>query len=678
MNEENPLLSLLEDHGPLPFDRAAAADFKPALEQALEQARSRIQSITDQEAEPTFENTVAALEASDEGVDRITSMFYHLLHVETTEELQQLSRELPPILSEYRNDVILNSALYNRLCVVESAQEELSEEQRMVLEDLLSSFRRNGASLSDEDQKKLRTLDQKLSTCAPRFAEHVLKATQSYAFWTSDADLVAPLPESARAVAKEAAEQAGRESEWKFTLDAPSYLAFMTYVEDESLRRQMWTAYASRCVEGEVQNQDLIREILTHRYSRAHLLGYQDHTHYTLERRMVKNLETLQNFFDRLIPVVMPAAQLDLDQLSACKAKEIGTTNLQPWDVAYYTEKLRQEKFDFRQEDVRPWFAYQDVVKILFDLAGNLFDLSFEEVSDIPVPGGEVSSYRVSRTTDGAQVGGLILDPYPRKNKRPGAWMNPLLSQGIWGDRVREPLVGIVANVSPPSENTPSLLTMDEARTLFHEFGHALHELLSRCTYRSVSGTSVRWDFVELPSQLFENWLLEPEFLRTYPTHYQTGDPLPEEMIQKIQDTRTFMKGYQSARQLAFGLLDIAWHTTPPDEIGDDLLSFERRAISPVRLFPDQSGVGFSPSFQHIFSGGYAAGYYSYKWAEVLEADVFEVFKERGLFDHQTSKRLEDEILSRGGTKPPEELFRDFRGRDPDPDALLRRDGLLR
>jgi peptidyl-dipeptidase Dcp len=677
MNEDNPLSVLLDEHAPLPFDRVKADHFSPAVRKGLEQARSAIDAITGNPEPPTFENTAAALEAADEGVDRISSVFYHLLHVQSSEDLQQLARELPPLLSGFHNDVMMNAALFERLRQVEADNKDLSPEQQQMLEDLMSAFRRNGASLSEDGQKRLREIDQELSTCAPQFAEHVLKATQSHACWIQDPDVVAPLPESAKQVAKEAAAKEGRPQEWKFTLDAPSFLAFMTYIEEEDLRKDMWMAYTTRCVEGEFENQSLIRSILRLRHARAQLLGYQDHTHYTLEQRMVKDRQTLNSFYDRLTPVVMPAARADLNQLSQFKAESGTDSVVHPWDVAFLTEKLRQQKFDFRQEDVRPWFSYEDTVEMLFHLTGILFDLSFEKRDDLPLYDDQVTTYRVTGRSDGREVGNLLLDPFPRTSKRPGAWMNPLLAQGLWSGEVRRPLVAIVANFSPPSASAPSLLTMDEARTLFHEFGHALHELLSTCTYRSVSGTRVRWDFVELPSQLLENWLLEPEFLRAFPKHVETGVPLPEDMIAKIQKSRTFMKGYQSARQLAFGKLDLAWYTTPPDRIGDDLLAFEDQAVEEVRLFPPQPGSALSPSFQHIFSGGYAAGYYSYKWAEALEADVFETFRENGLFDPDTAKRLESTLLSQGGSRPPQDLFRAFKGRDPDPDALLRRDGLL-
>lgn len=675
--EDNVLIPLLREHRDLPFDTVQADMVMPALEEGLKQARDAVAAITQNADSPTFANTVEALEASDEGLDRISSVFYHLLHVQTSEELQAISRELPPKLSAYRNDVLLNPDLFQRLEAVASSGEALTPEQEMVLEDLLSSFRRNGASLSETDQERLRELDRELSTCAPRFAEHVLKATQKYALWVTDGESIAQVPASAKAAAREAAAKENRKDAWKFTLDAPSYLAFMTYAEDATLREQMWRAYSSRCVDGELDNSDLIRTILELRYERARLLGYTDHVAYTLEQRMVKNRETLEAFYEKLLPVALPAARRDLEEVRACKESETGEAELFPWDMALYSEKLRQQKFDLKQEELRPWFEFDATLEILFRLIHQLFDLGVERVETLPVYRDDVRTYRVFKQSDGSEIGHLLIDPFPRPEKRPGAWMNALLGQGLWQGKVRRPVVGIVANLSPPSPGHASLLTMEEARTLFHEFGHALHELLSQCRYRSVAGTRVRWDFVELPSQLMENWLLEPEFLRTFPKHVETGEPLPEDLIGKIQASKTFLKGYQCVRQMAFGRLDLAWHSTPTDRIGEDLGRFEHEALGELQLFPRQEGTALSHAFQHIFSGGYASGYYSYKWAEVLEADVFELFQEQGLFDPETAARLETEILSKGGSRPPEDLFRNFRGREPDPDALLRRDGLL-
>ena len=677
MTENNPLLALLVDHQPLPFDRTRPEHIQPAVNAGLTKAREAILRITGNPDSPTFDNTVLALEAADEGLDRVTSVFYHLLHVEASEALQELATVLPQQLSEFRNDIVMNKELFERLIAVEESAEELDAEQAMVLEDLLVSFRRNGASLSEEDQTTLRKLDHKLSTCAPKFAEHVLKATQAYSLWVSDKADIEGLPASAISTAKQAATAEGREAEWKFTLDAPSYLAFMTFSPNGDLRKSMWEAYSSRCVQGEFQNLDLIRTILRLRNERATLLGYTHHVHYTLERRMARDLETLEAFYNELFPIVMPAARKDLEQVKACKRDEQGPCDFYPWDMAYYSEQLRQKEFDLKQEELRPWFEFDATLNMIFEVCGRLFDLGFESDPTLPVYREDLYTYRVFKKTDGRDIGQLFIDPFPRSTKRPGAWMNALVGQGMWQGQVRRPLVGIVGSLTPPSEDQPSLLTMDEARTLFHEFGHALHELLSQCRYRSVAGTHVRWDFVELPSQLLENWLLEPEFLRNFPKHYQTGESLPESLIEKVQASKTFLKGYQSARQLSFGKLDLGWYTTPPDDLGEDVIAFERKQLEDCQLFDPQPGTALSPSFQHIFSGGYASGYYSYKWAEVLEADVFEVFKENGLFDPETAQRLESTILSKGGSRPPEDLFRDFLGRDPDPDALLRRDGLL-
>jgi peptidyl-dipeptidase Dcp len=679
MTHDNPLFSLKHHHHPLPFATVKPEHYLPAIDAALEKARANILAIPSQTEEPTFENTILALEASDEWMDRISTIFFHLLHTDGDDDLQKLAKEIPPKLSAFHNDVMLNPDLYQRIEALYARKDELnlSTEQAIVLENHLLSFRRNGASLSEEDQKVLREIDEKLSTCSPIFAEHVLKATQAFSLWVSDPDIVEPLPRSAVANAKSSAKKDGRDDEWKFTLDAPSYIAFMTYCEDESLRKQMWQAYGERCVEGDNGNQDLIRTILDLRYRRAKVLGYRDHVHYTLERRMAANRETLDAFYAEMKPVVTPAAQRDLDAVRTCKEQATGDKVLNPWDYAFYAEKLKQQTFELNQEELRPWFEFEATLKSVFALGGKLFHLTFIPVIDLPIYHPDVRTFQVRDSRDGSDIGTLYIDPFPRSTKKPGAWMVPLLSQGLWNGEVKRPVVGVVCNFTPPVDDEPSLLTMDEARTLFHEFGHALHGLLSTCTCRSVAGTSVYWDFVELPSQLMENWLQEPEFLREYALHYETGEPLPEHYIERIHASQTFQKGYQAARQLSFGALDLAWYSTAPEDIGDDLIAFERAATKDFQLFEPQDGIAMSPAFQHIFSGGYASGYYSYKWAEVLEADVFASFQENGLFDPETADRLRETILSQGGSRHPMELFKAFCGREPNPDALLKRDGLL-
>lgn len=674
----NPLFSLEKQHAPLPLDSVRTEDFLPAIDAALAKARQEVLLLTENQDSPTFANTVIALEACDEWLDRVSSVFYHLLHVDAQDDLQALAREIPPKLSAFRNDVVLDPVLFRKLDSLNQQKDSLglTAEESMVLENHVQSFKRNGASLSSDDQKILREIDQELSTCSPTFAEHVLKATQAFALWTSNADLVNSLPESARANAKLEAKNEKRPDEWKFTLDAPSFIAFMTYAPDAELRKEMWQAYSSRCIEGEFSNQDLMRTILDLRYRRAQLLGYKDHVEYTLERRMASTRETLQHFYDDMLPVIMPAAHRDLDTVRACKETETGTPELHPWDYAFYAEKCKQQTFELNQEDLRPWFEFESTLKAVFSLLNRLFGIEFHPTDDLPKNHPEVRCFHVQNQKDQSEVGTLLIDPFPRPTKKPGAWMVALLGQGRWQNEVKRPTVGIVCNFTPPVDGEPSLLTMDEARTLFHEFGHAIHELLSDCESRSVAGTNVYWDFVELPSQLMENWLQEPQFLREYALHYQSGEPLPETYIEKIQLSKTFQKGYHAARQLTFGSLDLAWYSTPPSELGKDLIAFEKTTTQETALFPSHPGVAMSPSFQHIFSGGYASGYYSYKWAEVLEADIFDVFREKGLFDQETAQKLLSEILSKGGSRHPAELFNAFYGRDPDPDALLRRDGL--
>ncbi len=678
MDPHNPLLALQTHHHPLPFAVVRPEHFVDALEAALAHARARVEAIASDPAEPTFPNTVAALEAADEWADRISALFYHLLHTEGGPALQALARELPPKLATFRNDVTLNPALYGRFATLWERRGllGLDPEQMTVLEGHVLHFRRNGAALTEAGRSTLREIDQRMSTLGPAFAENVLNATQAYALWIEDPALADALPPSARSAAQAAARKDNRPDAWKFTLDAPSYIAFMTHSPDASLRRDMWLAYGSRCVGGEHDNSSLLREILELRRRRATLLGYPDHAAYTLERRMAGSLDTLRAFYDRLLPIVMPAARRDLEAVRDLKRDLGHGDELHPWDYAYYAEKLKQRDYDLDQEELRPYFGFESTLQAVFALCRELFGLHFRPAEELPVYHSDVRTFRVE-DPDGDLVGHLWIDPFPRPTKKPGAWMAALLGQGLWDGELRRPDVGIVCNFTPPIDDTPSLLTLDEARTLFHEFGHALHELLSHCRYRSVAGTNVFWDFVELPSQLMENWLEQPEFLRRFARHHETGEPLSDALIERVRASRNFQKGYQASRQLAFGLLDLAWHTTPPEAIGPDLIAFERTALRDVHLFPPTDGVALSHAFQHIFSGGYAAGYYSYKWAEVLEADVFDAFLENGLFDPLTATRLRDSILSRGGSLPPLDLFRAFRGRDPDPDALLKRDGLI-
>ena len=676
--QDSSLFSLKFQHRPLPFDAVSAGDFLPALEAALADARRAVDRICEQTEAPTFANTLLALEAADEWADRICSVYFHLLNVDGGQELQALSREIPPRLSAYSNDVRLNPALFARIEALYAQRDSLSltAEEQTALENHYLGFVRNGAALSAEDQARLREIDAELSVLGPKFGEHVLKATQAYALWIEDEALVQALPGSARAAAKQAAKAADRPDAWKFTLDMPSYIAVMTYLPDAALRREMYVAYSSRCLEGETSNLPLIRELLRLREARARLLGYPTHTAYTLERRMVGNLETLEAFYARMLPVVKPAAARDMEELRDCKARHTGESALHPWDVAYWSEKRKQEAYELDQEALRPYFEFESTLKAVFLLCDRLFGLAFRPVKHLPVYRDEVRTYEVVEAGTGREIGSLYIDPFPRPTKRPGAWMNDLLGQGLWGGEVRRPDVAIVCNFTPPVDG-PSLLTLDEARTLFHEFGHALHELLSDCTVRSVAGVKVFWDFVELPSQLLENWLTAPEFLRETARHHETGEPIPEAFIERIQAANCFQKGYQALRQLTFGRLDLSWHTTPVAALGDDLIAFERQAVADLALFPPVEGTAMSPAFQHIFSGGYASGYYSYKWAEVLEADVFAVFEEKGLFDPETAARLRECILSKGGSRPPMDLFVNFRGREPDPDALLRRDGLI-
>lgn len=673
----NPLLALQSSHVPLPFDVVEPDHFIPALDAALEEARSNITAITESDLPATFDNVIVALEAADEWVDRVSTVFFHLLGADGNEAIHDLANEISPMLSAFRNDVTLNPALYAKVRAVAGGDTTaFTTEQATVLDNHLKHFERNGAQLSCEDQQKLRDLDQALSKLSPAFAQNVLKATQSYQLIVREEAALKEMPAIALQAARDAAEKAGEKDAWVFTLDGPSFIPFMTHCCDSSLRKELWLAYGTRCVGGDYDNLPLIRDIVEKKNARAKLLGYAHHADYVLERRMAATKETLDAFFDDMKDVVMQGAHRDLEAVRAVKERSTGDAVLHPWDYSYYSEKLKKETFDFEEEELRPYFELENTLSGVFGLCKTLWGINFQLTEALPVYKPDVRVYELT-DRGGHELGILYVDPHPRPTKRNGAWMADLLGQGMWSGEVRRPVVGIVCNATAPVTGTPSLLSFSEVNTFFHEFGHALHELLTQCTYRSVSGVNVFWDFVELPSQLLENWLREPDVLRMFAKHYETGEVLPDSLIEKIQQSATFQKGYAAARQLSFGILDLTWYTTDPADIGDDLIGFEKSATEEFRLFPVTEGMAMSPSFQHIFSGGYSAGYYSYKWAEVLEADAFEAFKEEGVCNPRVAARYRDTILAKGGSEHPMKLYKDFRGREPDPKALLRRDGLL-
>lgn len=683
--QNNPLLETsLLPHGAFAFDRLKKEHYKPALKQAIQDANAELDSIRKAKDEPTFENTLLALETGGESVAHITRIFFNLLSTESDDELQAMAREISPQLADFSSDILLDTSLFSRVKAVyekeakarESGQGTLGNEQWRLTEKTYKDFVRNGANLDESKKERLRALDQELSKLSPEFTDNILKSTNAFQLWIDKKEDLAGLPDSAVEGAAAAAKEAGQEGKWLFTLHAPSYLPFMTYSDRSDLREKMWRAYNGRAFGGEFDNQTIMKRIAELRHERANLLGYRNHAAFVLEERMAKSPEKAISFLERILEKARPAAERDLEAVRKMKQELSGNSELMPWDYGYYSEKLKMRQHQFDQEQLRPYFKLENVIQGVFEHARRLYGLKFQETSGIPVYHPDVKTYEVKDESSGKFVGLFYADFFPRASKNGGAWMTSFREQGLQNGEVARPHVSIVCNFTKPTANRPSLLTFDEVLTLFHEFGHALHGLLSDCTYVSVAGTNVYWDFVELPSQIMENWALEKEALDLFATHYETGEKIPKELTEKIRATARFQAGWQAIRQVQFGLLDMAWHAQDPSGI-TDVSAFEEKVTSRTSLLPRVSGTNLSTGFSHIFAGGYSAGYYSYKWAEVLDADAFEFFKEKGLFNREVATKFRENILSRGGTEHPMELYKRFRGREPDPDALLRRDGLI-
>lgn len=675
---ENPLLKPFSNRdGAVPFDLIKVEHYLPAAEEAIRTAKSNIERVKNDPSPATFDNTVVALDAATELVDRITGIYSNLEVANADEALQAVAKDLYPMLSAFSSDVTLDPKLFGRYKELHDkrASLNLTGEQTRLLEKNYLAFARNGALLDEKSKERIRAIDQEFSVLGTKFSENVLKATNAFELWVTDAKELDGLPEGAIEAAAMAAEAKGKKGQWFFNLQIPSYLPVLTYAKNRAMREKMWRAYAARSYKGDFDNAANIRRIVTLRAERAKLLGYDTHADYVLAERMAKDPKTVDAFLSRLLSSSKDAAQRDLDEVKAF-AKEDGLTDFQPWDFAFYSEKLKEKKYAFNEEDLRPYFKLENVVEGVFEHARRLYGLAFKEVKDVPVYHPEVRVFEVTDAGSGKFISLFYADFFPRETKKGGAWMTNFREQGTWGGKLMRPHVSIVCNFTKPTPTKPSLLTHDEVSTLFHEFGHALHGMLSECTYRSLSGTNVYWDFVELPSQIMENWVKEKEGLDLFARHYQTNEPIPDELVQKLKRAQKFQSGWMSLRQLGLGLLDMAWHTADPALLSD-IDQFETSATSVTRLLPKVEGTNTSSSFSHIFAGGYSAGYYSYKWAEVLDADAFEYFKEKGLFDPEVARLFKDYVLSRGGTEHPMELYKKFRGREPDPNALLRRDGLI-
>lgn len=678
---DNPLLQIssLPNYAP-EFSKIKTENFLPAIETAIEKARANIEDIKSNSEDPSFNNTIIALETASEDLGNVSSVFYNLLSAAGDDEMQALAEKIGPITSNFSNDIMQDEAIFSRVKAVYDQIDELdlSAEEHMLLDDTYKDFVRGGALLDQDKKDRLRAISEKLSVLSPDFSNNNKKSTESYELIIDNEGDLAGLPESAIDGAAQIAKDKGYDGKWVFTLDIPSYLPFMQYADNRALREQIWRAFSSRSWKGEYDNRENILEIVKLRHEKANLLGYKTHADFILERRMAETPENVWDFLEQLRTTYYPAAQKDLENLSNFAKDNGGPEDIKPWDIAYYAEKLQEELFKFTSEDLRPYFPLDQVLTGTFEHFSKLFQIRFEPNKTYDVWHEDVKAYDVFDTTNDAFVGTFYADFHPRKGKRSGAWMTSFRNQGLYNKNVEAPVICIVCNFTKPTDSKPSLLTHDEVLTLFHEMGHAVHGLLSKVTYQSLSGTNVLWDFVELPSQLQENWAYTKETLDLFASHYETGEKIPQDLIDKLNASKNFMKGWGGLRQVSLGSLDMAWHSGDISgvETAEDVEKFEDEATEKTRLFERLAGP-VSTSFGHIFAGGYSAGYYSYKWAEVLDADTFELFTQEGLYDKNVASSYKDNILSKGGTEHPAVLYRKFRGRDADPKALLRREDLI-
>jgi len=668
---------LLNEFDYAPFSEIKTEDYKPAILKAMELAREEIDEIVNSEEPPAFENTIEALEFSGQKLDRVTSIFFNINSAETNEEIQKIAQEVSPLLSEFKNDVILNKVLFKKIKTVfqEMDSLNLNTEQKTLLEKKYKAFTRNGANLPEEKQKELREIDKELSKLKLKFGENVLAETNRYELLVTDESRLAGLPESFKDEARSVAKSKEKEG-WIFTLEYPSYIPFMKYAEDRELRKELSLAFGSRGFHNdELDNQENVLHIAKLRYKRAKLLGFDSHANFVLEERMAETPEKVDSFLKEMLEKAKPAAEREFKELENFAKDLDNIDHLEKWDSAYYAEKLKQKLFDLDDEKLKPYFKLENVIDGVFTVAKKLYGLNFKEVFDIDTYHPDVKTYKVTDEFD-EYVALFYADFHPRPGKRDGAWMTIYKEQYVEKEKNERPHISIVCNFTKPTEKEPSLLTFNEVTTLFHEFGHALHGMLANTTYPSLSGANVYWDFVELPSQVLENWCYEKESLQLFAKHYKTGEPIPTEYIEKIKESANFLEGMATLRQLSFGMLDLSWHAIDPTKV-ENVKQHEAEAFEPTKLYPDVESNCMSTAFSHIFQGGYSAGYYSYKWAEVLDADTFEYFTEHGIFSKDIADKFRENILSKGGTEHPMELYKRFRGKEPKPDALLRRAGLI-
>ena len=668
---QNPLLT----ESPLPygapqFDKIQTSDYMPAFEEAFRQGKQEIDAIVANPDAPTFQNTIEALEYSGALVSKVGSIFYNLLEADATDELQEIAEKVSPMATEYSMYISLNDKLFERIKTVYNQREslKLDPDQKKLLEDTYKSFERSGANLSADDKKKYSEISERLSLLTLQFQKNQLSSTNNFQMVLTDEKDLAGLPGYIRDMAAQAAKDKGVEG-WLFDLSAPSYGGFVKFSDRRDLREKMYRAYNRRAFGDEWDNTETIRQIVDLRYQQAALLGYKDYADYKTELRMVKNGDAVWEFIEKLRAPALPKAKEEVAELNKF-AKSIGFDGdqIRPWDFSYYAEKQRVAKYNLTDEELKPYFRLEDCIDAIFSLANRLYGITFKP-ADVPVYHPDVKVYEV-RDADGSFLALFYADFFPRATKRSGAWMTSFRDLKIENGVEERPFISLVTNFTKPTADTPSLITHDEFTTMLHEFGHSLHGMLAKGRYPSMTGTSVDHDFVELPSQIMENWGYEKEYLTTFAKHYQTGQPLPDELIAKIKASKNYLSAYYHMRQLQFGILDMNYHTrTAP--IQGEIIKFEKDALLSTDVLPTVPECIISTSFSHIFSGGYAAGYYSYKWAEVLAADGYSLFEEKGIFDKQTASKFRH-LLEQGGSVEAAKLYRDFRGHDPEPEALLR------
>ena len=676
---ENPLLT--ESSAPFgapEFDKIKNEHYLPAFEAGIAEAKAEIDAIVANKEEPTFENTIEAMEVSGQTLNNVAGIFFNLMEADTDDEMQQIAESVSPMLTEYSMYVSLNNDLFQRVKAVYEKKDELglAPDQMKLLEDNYKSFVRGGANLSDEDKALYSKWSEELSLTTLQFSKNVLAATNAYVLNITDSTKLGGLPGFVKTMAAETAAEKGLEG-WAFTLDAPSYSPFLKYSTERELRKEIWTAYNTRAIGGENDNTEIVKKIVDLRIKIANILGYETYADYALEERMAKNKVTVNEFIKNLLEPSMEFAKKDVaDVLAFAKKNGFEESQLMPWDFSFWSEKYQQAEYSLSAEELKPYFQLESCIDAVFGLATRLYGITFKQLDNVPVYHEDVKVYEVN-DADGRHLALFYADFFPRASKRGGAWMTEFRGQSIRDGVEYRPFISTVMNFTKPTADAPALITHDELTTFLHEFGHALHGIFAEGRYGSLTGTNVSRDFVELPSQIMENWAFEPEYLNSFAKHYQTGEQIPAELIEKVVAAKNYLAGYGQVRQLHFGYLDMAWHSLT-ELPAETTVEFEQKTLAPYAVMPSVEGSAFSTSFSHIFSGGYSAGYYSYKWAEVLEADAFSLFKEKGIFNTEVSHSFRENILSKGGAEDEAVIYRNFRGHDPQPEALMKKLGLTK